>query len=89
MVLPLVLILVAAVEKSLAAASIEDWQRLSVALNGRLHSALPLSSPCFPIVNGLSNTVNETACATIQAGYSSPALRSLQFSAFMQVRAHG
>ncbi|KAF9045971.1 FAD-binding domain-containing protein [Hymenopellis radicata] len=84
MVLPLVLILVATVERSLAAASTEDWERLSVALNGRLHSALPLSSPCFPIVNGLNNTVNDTACAAVQAGYSSPTFRSPRFSAFMQ-----
>ncbi|KAF9045931.1 FAD-binding domain-containing protein [Hymenopellis radicata] len=67
-----------------ASASSEDWRELSSSLSGRLYSALPLASSCFPVVNGEDNDVNETACATVQSGYTRPAFRSPRFSAFMQ-----
>ncbi len=85
----LLLVLIAssdAFQQSFAAsASSEDWRELSTSLGGRLYSALPLASSCFPVVNGKDNDVNATACATVQSGYTRPAFRSPQFSAFMQV----
>ncbi|KAF5343462.1 hypothetical protein D9758_011849 [Tetrapyrgos nigripes] len=58
----------------------EQWMALADELDGRLHTALPVSSPCFEIVNGVHVGRNETECAIVQQGYTSPLFRSPRFS---------
>ncbi|THV00478.1 FAD-binding domain-containing protein [Dendrothele bispora CBS 962.96] len=58
----------------------EQWTALGRDLGGRLHTALPFSSPCFSTVNGVDVGRNETECAVIRQGYTSPLFISPLFS---------
>ncbi|THU84693.1 FAD-binding domain-containing protein [Dendrothele bispora CBS 962.96] len=58
----------------------EQWTALGRDLGGRLHTALPFSSPCFSTVNGVDVGRNETECAAIRQGYTSSTFRSPLFS---------
>ena len=49
-----------------------DWANLSTQVGGRLFPGVPLASPCFSSFNGVSQPVNATACATVQANYVNP-----------------
>jgi len=75
------LILVA--QGSLASPSTRDWQEFSDSLDGRLHSAIPVSAPCFPVVNGQNSTVNPTECSAVEAGYTLADFRSVRYPAYM------
>ncbi|KAF9262540.1 FAD-binding domain-containing protein [Marasmius fiardii PR-910] len=66
-----------------ATACQEQWDKLGGLLEGRLHAATPISSPCFSIVNGQEVQPNETACREVQEGYTDPDFRLLRASAFM------
>ncbi|KAJ6591126.1 FAD-binding domain-containing protein [Mycena vulgaris] len=68
---------------SLASPSAREWQEFSDSLGGRLHSAVPLSAPCFPIVNGKNSTVDREKCSQVQAGYTVADFRSVRFPAYM------
>jgi hypothetical protein len=77
------LILVA--QGSLASPSAQDWQEFSDSLEGRLHSAIPVSAPCFPVVNGQNSTINPTECSAVEAGYTLADFRSARYPAYMFV----
>lgn len=59
---------------------------LNKTLGGKLREGRPMALPCFSTYEKLSIDSDETACAEIQANYTTPDLRSLSFGAFMQVR---
>ncbi|KAJ7302250.1 isoamyl alcohol oxidase [Mycena albidolilacea] len=71
------------VTQALARPSAKDWQEFADSLDGRLHTALPVAAPCFPIVNGHNSTVDPEACAAVQAGYGSAEFRSARYPAYM------
>lgn len=71
---------------SLALASARDWQEFSSSLGGRLHAAVPLAAPCFPIVNGVHKIVNSTECSAVEQGYGLADFRSPRYPAYMFVR---
>jgi hypothetical protein len=73
------------VTQALARPSAKDWQEFADSLDGRLHTALPVAAPCFPIVNGHNSTVDPQACAAVQAGYGSAEFRSARYPAYMWV----
>ncbi|KAJ7093986.1 FAD-binding domain-containing protein [Mycena belliarum] len=76
-----VLLLVA--QSTLALPSVQDWLAFSDSLEGRLHATVPLSAPCFPIVNGRNSTVDPERCAAVQAGYTQADFRSVRYPAYM------
>lgn len=59
---------------------------LNETLGGKLREGRPLALPCFSKYDNSSIDFDESACAEIQANYTSPVLRALNFGAFMQVR---
>ncbi|KAJ7701763.1 FAD-binding domain-containing protein [Mycena rosella] len=77
----LALILIA--QSSLALPSAQEWQEFSDSLSGRLHKALPLSAPCFPVVNGEKSTINPEECSVIQSNYTVADFRSVRAPAYM------
>ena len=60
---------------------------LNFSVGGRLHQATPWELPCFSEYNGELVAPNTTACAAIQANYTSPFERVKHFGAYMMVRA--
>lgn len=60
---------------------------LNFTVGGRLHQATPWELPCFSEYNGELVAPNTTACAAIQADYTSPFERVKHFGAYMMVRA--
>ncbi|KAJ7135447.1 isoamyl alcohol oxidase [Mycena crocata] len=77
------LALLALVSQVLALPSTRDWQAFSDSLDGRLHSAVPLSAPCFPVVNGRNSTVKTDACSAVQGNYNLANFRSAHYPAYM------
>ena len=73
------------VQTTFAIATVKQWERLGQSLEGRLHAAVPVSAPCFDIVNGKKIGRNGTACAEVQAGYTQPDFRFPKANAFMFV----
>ncbi|KAJ8074384.1 hypothetical protein PM082_015284 [Marasmius tenuissimus] len=71
------------VQTTFAAATAKQWERLGQSLEGRLHPAVPVSAPCFDIVNGKKVGRNSTACAEVQAGYTKPEFRFPKANAYM------
>ncbi|KAG7091879.1 hypothetical protein E1B28_008280 [Marasmius oreades] len=65
------------------AASPQEWKRLGESLQGRLHPAIPLSAPCFSVVNGRNVQRSESACREVQQGYTKPDFRFTAASARM------
>lgn len=68
-----------------ARSNFNKWDFLNATLGGRLEKGTPVSSPCFPIVNGNKVTVNNTTCAAVQKGYTDPLFRAPIFGAYMMV----
>ncbi|KAJ7507300.1 isoamyl alcohol oxidase [Mycena galericulata] len=68
---------------SLALPSVQDWKELTNSLGGRLHSAVPVSAPCFPVVNNKTSIVDPEACSAVQAGYTLADFRSVRYPAYM------
>ncbi|PYH82445.1 FAD/FMN-containing dehydrogenase [Aspergillus uvarum CBS 121591] len=62
----------------LAAASCSNCSlsALNTTVGGRVQPLTPFSLPCFSSYNGHPVTPNDAACATIQANYSDPYLRT-------------
>ncbi|KAF7163387.1 hypothetical protein CNMCM6106_000337 [Aspergillus hiratsukae] len=56
---------------------------LNNTIHGRLHTADPLAKPCFSLYQGQPVPVEPSACAEIQAHYTSSAYRTDIFSGFM------
>ncbi|PSS14859.1 hypothetical protein M430DRAFT_105128 [Amorphotheca resinae ATCC 22711] len=56
---------------------------LNQTLGGRLHSATPLSLPCFAVYNGNAISPDASACAAIQDNYTSSKFRAQFYSGFM------
>lgn len=71
--------------EALALPSVQEWKEFSDSLDGRLHSAVPVSAPCFPIVNNKTSTVDPEGCAAVQAGYTLADFRSSRYPAYMFV----
>ncbi|KAJ7083921.1 hypothetical protein C8R43DRAFT_939702 [Mycena crocata] len=63
----------------------EQWRALNSTVDGRLHTARPFALPCFSMYNNQSVSLDEQACAVIQANYTSPHFRIDTFSANMFV----
>ena len=70
-----------------AESRLSQWNSLNLTLGGRLQKGVPVSAPCFPIVDGKNVTVNHTTCAAVQAGYTQPLFRAPTFGAYMYVSA--
>ncbi|KAL0576432.1 hypothetical protein V5O48_005537 [Marasmius crinis-equi] len=70
-------------QATFAAATKEQWDQLGQSLEGRLHTAVPVSAPCFDTVNGEKVGRNETACTEVQEGYTDPDFRFARANAFM------
>ena len=64
-----------------------DWGLLNRTVGGRLHSAAPLSLPCFSTYNGQQISPNKSACAQVQAGYTSGDFRAQSYNGFMNNQA--
>lgn len=79
----------AAAQYKVAAANsgLSQWAYLNATLGGRLGTGIPVSAPCFPVVNGKSATVDSVACAAVQQNYTDPLFRSNIFGAYMLVSA--
>jgi FAD/FMN-containing dehydrogenase len=58
------------------------WQSLNQTVQGRLHTAAPLSLPCFSTYNGQLVSPNPSICAEIQAGYTSGDFRAQFYNGF-------
>lgn len=72
--------------RALAAKSkLSKWDFLNATLGGRLEAGIPVSAPCFPVVNGKNVAVNSTACAVVREGYTNPTFRAPIFGAYMLV----
>ncbi|KAJ7328364.1 FAD-binding domain-containing protein [Mycena albidolilacea] len=69
--------------EALALPSVREWKEFSNSLDGRLHSAVPVSAPCFPIVNNKTSTVDPEGCAVVRAGYTLADFRSSHYPAYM------
>jgi hypothetical protein len=70
--------------KAAAAKShLSQWDLLNATLGGRLEKGMPVSTPCFPVVDGKNVTVDSTACAAVQKGYTDPLFRASIFGAHM------
>lgn len=63
-----------------------DWTTLNETVGGRLHTAKPFSSPCFPDFDGLSVSRNEGECKIIENNYVNGTYRSSQFGNFMNTQ---
>lgn len=63
--------------------SAQKWSKLNETVGGKLYSALPVSAPCFHVVNGKNVSVDAKACQVVQDGYTSPAFRAPNFGAYM------
>ncbi|PQE26736.1 isoamyl alcohol oxidase protein [Rutstroemia sp. NJR-2017a BVV2] len=59
------------------------WAALNKSVSGHLHSATPLSLPCFSVYEGRPVTPNAEACAQIQANYTSSDYRAEFYNGFM------
>lgn len=70
-----------------AKSNLSQWDYLNATLGGRLEKGIPVSTPCFPIVDGTNVTVNDTVCAAVQKGYGDPLFRAPIFGAYMLVSA--
>ena len=66
-----------------------SWTAFNQTLGGRLYPGQPLAAPCFQSVNGVDTTVNATACAQVEAGYSTGFFISENFGGYMSVRPLG
>ncbi|EMD34723.1 hypothetical protein CERSUDRAFT_116916 [Gelatoporia subvermispora B] len=64
-------------------ASLAQWHSLNQTVGGRLQPGVPVSSPCFSILNGQDAPPNPTACAAIQENYTNPVFRQEMFGAYM------
>ncbi|KAE9409761.1 FAD-binding domain-containing protein [Gymnopus androsaceus JB14] len=60
-----------------------DWAILNETLGGRLYTAKPISSPCFPDFDGVSVPQIEASCEIIEDNYLNETFRSSQFGSFM------
>ncbi|KAE9409751.1 FAD-binding domain-containing protein [Gymnopus androsaceus JB14] len=60
-----------------------DWAILNETLGGRLYTAKPISSPCFPDFDGVSVPRIEASCKVIEENYLNATFRSSQFGNFM------
>jgi hypothetical protein len=69
-----------------AKSHLSQWDFLNSTLGGRLEKGMPVSTPCFPVVDEKKVTVNSTACAAVQQGYTNPLFRAPLFGAYMLVR---
>jgi hypothetical protein len=80
----------AALQYKVAAANshLNQWHFLNLTLGGWLQKGTPVSTPCFPVVDGKNVAVNSTACVAIQMGYTNPLFRAPIFGAYMLVSAH-
>ncbi|TVY53558.1 FAD-linked oxidoreductase, partial [Lachnellula suecica] len=58
------------------------WESLNQTVGGRLYPAKPFSLPCFFIYEGQQITPNTSACAELQAGYTSGDFRSQVYNGF-------
>jgi hypothetical protein len=65
--------------------NLNKWDLLNSTLGGRLQKGTPVSTPCFPVVDGKNVTVNGTACSAVQKGYTDPLFRAPIFGAYMLV----
>jgi hypothetical protein len=70
-------------------ASTADWDSLNKTLNGHLHAATPLASPCFAQVNVKAVASHPEVCAEIQAQYTNPRFRVDQFAAHEETQSEG
>lgn len=59
-----------------------SWDTLNQTVGGRLFAATPLSLPCFSSYNGQAVTPDPSACAEIQAGYTSGDFRAQIYNGF-------
>jgi nitrilase len=59
------------------------WTFLNDSVSGHLHTATPLSLPCFSIFNGQTVSPDPALCAQIQANYTSDTFRAQFYSGFM------
>lgn len=64
------------------------WNSFNRTLGGGLKTSEPLAAPCFSIVDGHPSNVSASACAAVEAGYTTPTFLSAQFGAYMFVRNH-
>lgn len=71
--------------RAAAKSHLNQWDFLNSTLGGRLERGMPVSTPCFPVVDGKKVTVNSTACAAVQEGYTNPLFRAPLFGAYMLV----
>ncbi|KAJ7481642.1 FAD-binding domain-containing protein [Mycena latifolia] len=75
--------LVLIAQSSFALPSAQEWKEFSNSLDGRLFTTVPLSAPCFPVVNGKNSTVDPEKCSEVQAGYTLADFRSVRYPAYM------
>ncbi|KZT27587.1 FAD-binding domain-containing protein [Neolentinus lepideus HHB14362 ss-1] len=61
----------------------DAWTVLSQAVGGRLSEAKPIALPCFSYYDGQLNQRNDSACAAVEAGYTSPTYRVANFGDYM------
>jgi hypothetical protein len=66
---------------------LSKWDFLNLTLGGWLQKGMPVSAPCFPVIGGKDVTVNSSACAAVQIGYTNPLFRAPMFGAYMLVSA--
>ncbi|KAJ7061692.1 hypothetical protein C8F01DRAFT_1057607 [Mycena amicta] len=81
----LVVLLAAATVSASAILSVSpsQWNALNASVGGRLHSARPFSLPCFSSYNNVSIAADPQACSAIQANYTSPLFRQVEYETCM------
>ncbi|KAA1467757.1 FAD-binding domain-containing protein [Dentipellis sp. KUC8613] len=60
-----------------------QWSQLNQTVAGKLGIALPVSAPCFSVVDNKNVTTDVSACKAVQQGYTSPTWRNTRFGAYM------
>ena len=62
-----------------------EWETLNATVNGRLHAARPLASPCYWNVNGTEQRADREHCATVQSNRRNHWFATDQPGAFQSV----
>ncbi|KAI0341808.1 FAD-binding domain-containing protein [Trametopsis cervina] len=67
----------------ITAVDVQSLNALNATVGGRLHTAKPVSSPCFSTFDGEFVGRDEAACAVVEAGYVDTLYRTSQFGAYV------
>ncbi|KDR72263.1 hypothetical protein GALMADRAFT_767519 [Galerina marginata CBS 339.88] len=72
---------------SIPGVSLLDWQALNITVQGRLHSSVPFSRPCFDKVSvGVLGQSNQAACSAVQTGNGNSTLRATSPGAYQETQ---